>query len=89
MDNRGDSKRYIEESCIKRKNSYWRNFINRFDAGPLLLVGFLILISSVLLNSSDVTGYAIFGKSLGVIGLDVVLFVLALVIIFFGLRKCR
>ena len=88
MDKRGDSKRYIERSNSSSKH-FWIKLKNKFDAGTLLLLGFSILIFSLILNSSDITGYAIFRHELGIISFDVILFLIALAMILWGFRKCR
>ena len=88
MDKKRDSRRYVEGEHFSKK-SYCRKLINRFDAGPLLLVGFLILIFSIILNYFDSLNHVIFRYKIGIIGVDVILFIIALILIFFGLRKCR
>lgn len=60
---------------------------DRMGGGTLLVVGFSILIVSIILNSWDLTGYTILGYKKGIFSVDVFLFVISLIFIFIGFKR--
>lgn len=59
----------------------------RTGGGTLLVIGFSILIVSIILNSWDLTGYAILGYKKGIFSVDVFLFIISLIFIFIGFKR--
>lgn len=60
---------------------------NKVGGGTLLVVGFSILIVSIILNSWNFTGYAILGYKNGIFSVDVFLFIISIIFIFVGFKR--
>lgn len=95
---RAKSKKSIEEltgeikelkRIILEQKGEGKSLEQRTGGGTLLVIGFSILIVSIILNSWDLTGYAILGYKNGIFSVDVFLFVISLIFIFVGFHRNR